>query len=133
MELSYKVGLGKIYTEQEIQQQKKSLSFAREYDLSFEAGIDGLNANDIDACIADKYDPTFHNGLTCWAGATLVIARANGKMEVMKELEVNHADPDLMRRTIHSIVQEYSLCHLFIKSSSIYLIDNCARTMAFQM
>ena len=69
MELSYKVGLGKIYTEQEIQQQKKSLSFGREYDVSFEAGIDGLfNATDIDACIADKYDPTFHNGLTCWAG-----------------------------------------------------------------
>jgi hypothetical protein len=133
MELSYKVGLGKIYTKQEIELQKKSLSFNREYNLSFEAGIDALfNAQDIDSCIADSYDSTFHNGLTCWAGvdpgyssskfAIVVIAWANNKLQVMKELEVDHADPDLMRSTLHSIVQEYSLCRLFIDSSSIYLI-----------
>jgi hypothetical protein len=133
MELSYKIGLGKIYTEQEIEQQKRSLSFAREYNLSFESGIDGLfNSNDIDQCIADKYDPTFHNGLTCWAGidpgystskfGIVVIAWANGKIQVMKELEVVHADPDLMRYELHKIVQQYSICRLFIDSSSIYLI-----------
>jgi Terminase large subunit, T4likevirus-type, N-terminal len=133
MELSYKVGLGKIYTEQEIELQKKSLSFNREYNLSFEAGIDALfNAQDIESCIAETYDSTFHNGLTCWAGvdpgystskfAIVVIAWADGKIQVMKELEVDHADPDLMRHTIHELVQEYSLCRLFIDSSSIFLI-----------
>jgi hypothetical protein len=38
------------------------------------------------------------------------------------ELEVDHADPDLMRKTLHSVVQEWSLCRLFIDSSSIFLI-----------
>ena len=134
MELSYKVGLGKIYSEQEIEHQRNnSRSFNREYPLSFDAGIDALfNAQDIDSCIADTYDSTFHNGLTCWAGvdpgystskfAIVVIAWANGKIQVMKELEVEHADPDLMRYTIHELVQEYSLCRLFIDSSSIFLI-----------
>jgi hypothetical protein len=57
MELLYKVGLGKIYTEQEIELQKKSLSFASEYDLSFESGIDALfNAQDLEAVFLDRYD-----------------------------------------------------------------------------
>ncbi len=133
MELSYKVGLGKIYTEQEIALQKRSLSFSREYNISFEAGIDGLfNPQDIDMCIADKYDPIFHNGLTTWCGidpgystskfAMVVIAWANGKLQVMKELEIEHADPDEMRQTIHRIIQEYNICRCFIDSSSVYLI-----------
>lgn len=40
----------------------------------------------------------------------------------MHELEVDHADPDQMRHELHNIIQQYSLCRLFIDSSSIYLI-----------
>ena len=40
----------------------------------------------------------------------------------MREIEVEHADPDLMRMQIHSIVQEFNICRLFIDSSSIQLI-----------
>ena len=94
LELPYAAGLNwvanKIYTEQEIAIQRKSLSFPREMQCSFEAGVDALlNATDIDLCIADKYDPTFTNGLTCWGGvdpgystskfALVVIAWLDGK------------------------------------------------------
>jgi late competence protein required for DNA uptake (superfamily II DNA/RNA helicase) len=42
MFLSYKVGLNKIYTPEEIEIQKKSLSFEKEYNLSFESGLDSI-------------------------------------------------------------------------------------------
>ena len=45
----------------------------------------------------------------------------------MHELEIDRADPDTMRRTIHSIVQQYSLCRLFIDSSSILLIRHLCK------
>lgn len=130
LELPYQVGLNKIYSEQEI---RKSLSFPREMECSFESSIDALfNSYNIDQCVADKYDTTFYNGLSCWAGcdpgfssirfAIVVISYINGKLQVMKELEVEHADPDTMRQTIHELVQQYNLCRLFIDSSSVYLI-----------
>jgi hypothetical protein len=135
MELSYKVGINKIYTSEEIEIQKKSLSFAREMDCSFESGIDSLfNANAIDACIADKYDPTFQNGLTCWCGVDpgystshfgiIVVAWANGKIQVMEEIEQEHADPDRMRHILHSLITKYSLCRLFIDFSRIKYIEH---------
>lgn len=133
MELPYQVGLNKIYTEQEIAIQRKSLSFPREMECSFESSIDALfNSYSIDQCIADKYDTTFYQGLTCWGGcdpgfstskfATVVIAWANGKLQVMHEEEVEYANPDIMRSRLHSIIQEWNLCRLFIDSSSIFLI-----------
>jgi len=57
MYLSYKTGLGKIYTSEEIEIQKKSLSFAKEYDLCFESGLDAIfNPADLEVVFSDKYD-----------------------------------------------------------------------------
>jgi hypothetical protein len=129
MELLYKVGLGKIYTEQEIELQKKSLSFAREYDLSFESGIDAIfNAQDIEAAINDKYDTSDEActlpSVTKWLGVDAgfstsafglcIIQWKDNKLEVVYELEEKHADLDNMRKLIHSLIQKYHICRVFL-------------------
>jgi hypothetical protein len=55
--MPYTIGLGKIYTEEEIQEAKKSPSFKREYDLSYGFGVGNVfRPEDIDNCIVDKLE-----------------------------------------------------------------------------
>jgi hypothetical protein len=60
--LPYTVGLGTIYTKQQIQEQKKSPSFEQEYNLKFLGGIGNIfNQLDVDAAITKKYDISMKN------------------------------------------------------------------------
>ena len=56
--LNYKLGVGKIYDEQEIEAEKHKRYFPKEYDNKF-AGAEGnlFNPEDVRACIDDTYDP----------------------------------------------------------------------------
>jgi hypothetical protein len=137
MELSYKVGLGKIYTEQEIELQKKSLSFAREYNLSFESGIDALfNVQDLEAVFSDKYDTSEKActipSITRWLGVDFGAASSatglcilqfrDQKMEVVYEAELKYADGDSLRSLIHSLISKYHICRCFVDGSSVFMI-----------
>ena len=136
MEFSYKVGLNKIYTEQEIEQQKAtSLSFPREYDLSFDISQNAIfNVQDIEVAINDKYEiediPA--TSTTHWIGidpgfstskfGIVVIRWRDNKIEVVFESETEHADLEAVRKQIHSLIQHWHACRVFIDSSSISLI-----------
>lgn len=55
--LGYQLGLGKIYTESEIEQAKLSPSFAREYDLQYGFGLGNIFLNtEIDAACSIAYN-----------------------------------------------------------------------------
>jgi hypothetical protein len=58
--LNYTVGLGKIYSHEEIRKARASPSFDREYDLKYAGKIGNIfHARDIDAAIelGRQYDP----------------------------------------------------------------------------
>lgn len=63
--LNYKLGVNKIYDEQEIEEEKLKPYFPREYDNKF-AGAEGnlFNRLDVYACIDDKYDPSISHAET---------------------------------------------------------------------
>lgn len=95
---SYKVGVGKMWTEQEIEQQKRSPSFEREYNLSFEHNVGNIyNYQDIEQAQDDTYslaeaevtspnywramsiDPAFGTSEL----GIIIIQKKNGKLEVV--------------------------------------------------
>ena len=147
MYLSYKAGLNKIYSPEEIEIQKMSLSFAREYDLSFESGIDALfSPADIAVVTSEPYDcsdNSINASGTFWLGCDpgfstssfglVVITFVDGKIQLMYENEVKHADLDEMRGLIHSLIGKYSICRCFIDSSSISLIRQYCKISQFLM
>ena len=137
MYLSYKVGLNRIYTPQEIAIQKKSLSFEKEYNLSFELGIDALfNAQDLEIVFSDKYDTSDEActlpSMSRWCGVDcgyatsafgiVIIQWRDNKMEVVYESEVKNAEADSMRTLIHSLVTKYHLCRIFCDGSSVSFV-----------
>jgi hypothetical protein len=135
MELSYKVGLGKIYSEQEIELQKKSLSFEKEYNLNFNTSLDAIfNTQDIDAVVNDPYviEDVPTTSTTHWIGidpgfstskfGIVCIRWRDNKIEVVYESETEHADLEAVREQIHSLIQHWRACRVFIDSSSISLI-----------
>jgi hypothetical protein len=66
--LDYTYGIGKIYTEDEIEKAKASPSFEREYNLKYLGRIGNVfHAKDIEAAIEKgrKYDPDTFNNIYC--------------------------------------------------------------------
>jgi hypothetical protein len=62
--LDYTYGLDKIYTREEIEKAKVSLSFEREYNLKYLGGIGNVfYTKDIDLALENgkQYDPNFSN------------------------------------------------------------------------
>lgn len=46
----------------------------------------------------------------------------DNKIEVVYELEEKHADLDNMRKLIHSLIQKYHICRVFLDGSSVFLV-----------
>jgi hypothetical protein len=56
--LPYKIGMGTIYSDDEIAKAMESPSFEREYNLKYLGGIGNLfHISDVMACITEEYDP----------------------------------------------------------------------------
>jgi hypothetical protein len=137
----YTVGLGKIYTQAEIDDAKQSPSFEREYNLKFLGRIGNVfRQQDIQASLDngtrcyDPQDPSHWNhttgkvlgvdpGFASSACGFCVIQMRNGGVEVL------HAD-DLETPSFEEVVEEtfkliyrYGLNKIFIDSSNQSLIE----------
>jgi len=95
-EMSYKVGLDKIYDRAYIEKKKKEPEFEREYNLKFSGGVGNFfDIDSIDACVCDDYDPYTPNreAITIMSNDTgysddskftrIIASWFNGKIHVM--------------------------------------------------
>ena len=61
-------------------------------------------------------------GFSTSAFGLCIIQWKDNKLEVVYELEEKHADLDNMRKLIHSLIQKYHICRVFLDGSSVYLV-----------
>ncbi|MGI8720555.1 MAG: hypothetical protein ACR2KF_08545 [Nitrososphaeraceae archaeon] len=137
--LPYQVGLGKIYSQEEITEQMKSPSFNKEYCLAYEGGKGNLfQPEQIDAIVklAEQYkdipinpynllslgcDPAFGSSST----AIIVCEHIKEKgIIIVRHSElIEHGDPNAVADKIFNWHRKYFNCWIFIDGSSRALIN----------
>lgn len=130
LKLSYEVGLGKIYSQDEIEKAKHSPSFEREYMLKFLGGIGNVFTQaQVDACVnlGEQYkhlpiNPyAIHSiGVDIGFGSsnTAVVATdfipEQAKIRVIYSQEWEHGDPQAIVNLIFSLYLQYGTDNTFI-------------------
>ena len=116
IELFYKLGLGKIYTDYEIEQAKKMPSFEREYNGKYGVGEGNIFPYQlVDACI-EEYDLTPGTGLTVLAVdsaygtskfAIVAVERKKGIVYIKEAVEFERPSPSAMIERVVEMSNEY--------------------------
>ena len=140
LKLSYEVGLGKIYTDEEIEKAKHSPSFEREYMLKFLGGIGNVfTQSQVDACVnlGEQYkhmavnpycihsigvDPGFGSSNTAVV-ATEFLPEPDNKIRVIFSEEYEHADPQAITNLMFKLYLQYGADNTFL------FIDGSSRAM----
>jgi hypothetical protein len=88
--LDYTYGLGKIYSQEEINRAKAYISFDREDDLKFTGGAgDVFHRIEVDAITSDSYDPTQPNlQAPHWMGVDPGFGSSSTAIEVVHAEEI---------------------------------------------
>jgi len=136
--LDYTYGLGKIYTEEEIEKAKQSPSFEREYNLKY-LGLIGnvFHTSDIDAAIekGKLYNPpnsiddvNFHThkslgidpGFGSSAFGVVVVEKANLQLQVLEAEEYQKATFENMLHVVDSLLRKYgrSINKIYVDASN---------------
>jgi terminase large subunit-like protein len=137
--LDYTYGLGYIYSQQEIDNAKKSGSFAREYDLRF-AGIEGtlFHQQDIDRAVerGKLYNPDSFNTLARFTSTSLGIDPAYGSsnfglcvttwqndhIEILYAQEFSRPDFNEMLQRVYDLMSKYDVSKTYIDGSAVAFI-----------
>lgn len=131
--LPYTVGVGNIYSEQDIQEAKKSPSFEREYNLKYGYGIGNVFLpQQIDACEKISYEPdVWYEGNTSMGidpafGSSrfaFVVSRlANSRVEILEAEEHEKADFNDMVGRAMEFIQKHKIEKVFVDGSDPGLI-----------
>jgi hypothetical protein len=121
--MDYTYGLGKIYTEEEIDKAKSSPSFEREYNLQYLGGIGNVfHTKDIDAAIekGKLYDLTTSNaysqkcmGIDPAYGSSsfgiVVVQFVDGQLRIMHAEEYKRPDFNEMLQKVWDLLVKYSV------------------------
>lgn len=134
IQLPYTVGLGNIYSEQDIIEAKKSPSFEREYNLKYGYGIGNIFLpQQVDACEKIPYNPDeiIRKAPSCMGidpafGSSkfaFVVSRlANGRVEILEAEEHEKADfNDMVARAIEFKIK-HNIEKIFVDGSNPELI-----------
>jgi len=117
MFLPYTVGLGKIYTELEIEQGKKSLSFEREYNLKYGMGIGNIFPYQLVDGITQDYNLTIQNGdkVLCIDPAygsskfgILGAEKLDGIIYIKEAMQIERASPTAMLDLVSLKANDYN-------------------------
>lgn len=136
MYFSYKTGLHKVYSEQEIERARASPSFSREMDLQFLGNVgNAFKQEDIDAAIADSYDPNanYSGTVSHWMGidsgfgssktAICIVRWVNNKLEVVYASEFDRILFSDLVNLIRRLVYKYpTMAKIFCDGSSASLV-----------
>jgi hypothetical protein len=132
--LDYSYGLGYIYSQQEIDEAKKSGSFSREYDLKFLGEIGNVyHTKDIDASIelGKKYSPEnfspFHFATTAMgldpaygssAFGIVITQFADGIIQILYASEFYKPDFNVMLDTVHGLMSKYGVLKVYVDGAN---------------
>jgi hypothetical protein len=130
--MDYTYGLGKIYTEEEIDKAKISPSFEREYNLQYLGGIGNVfHTKDIDAAIekGKLYDPTTSNiysqkcmGIDPAYGSSsfgiIVVQFVDGQLQIMHAEEYKRPDFNKMLQKVWDLLVKYSVRKVMIDGAN---------------
>jgi hypothetical protein len=140
MRLPYTVGVGKIYTEQEIEMAKRSPSFEREYNLKYGFGIGNLFLSEqIDRAIIDEdksqeydYLVSENIGTSVSIGidpgfgsskfAIVAITELDGKLYVLHSQEFEKADISTMEYVCSQVIARFNAEKVYIDAMNPELI-----------
>jgi hypothetical protein len=133
--LDYKVGLGKIYSQEEIEKLKRSPSFEREYCCRY-LGHQGntFRPEDIERCKSIKYDPDKINRFAAislgidpgWGSSAFAISilQLNNEMiEVLYASEFEKADYNEMLNKAYELYLKFSPTKIYIDGLHLRLLD----------
>ena len=134
----YTVGLGKMWTLDEIKLQMQSPSFEREYHLKFLGQLGNLfPAHEIDACAAE-YDLTYNNGCVHWLGvdpgygsskfAAVIVRWRDGKIEVVHCENIARILYSKSVTLINQLITRYKVCKCYVDQSSASLVHELRQT-----
>jgi hypothetical protein len=130
--LNYTVGLGKIYTHEEIRKARASPSFDREYDLKYAGKIGNIfHARDIDAAIelGRQYDPRGNYDSPKSLGidpafgssnfAFVITQIANGRLEVVYAEEFERPDfVEMVDTAVELVKYQYNINKVYVDGSN---------------
>lgn len=134
--LGYQVGLGTIYTNQDIERARRSPSFEREYNLKYLGAIGNVfNPADIDAAIAIDYPivqytddllfpPRLQAVMGCdpgWGSSNfgIVISHfVDGKIRIVHSSQAVRANHDEMVDVVWDLIQRYNVTKVLIDASA---------------
>ncbi|MFL6403433.1 MAG: hypothetical protein ACJ71M_08155, partial [Nitrososphaeraceae archaeon] len=132
--LDYTYGIGKIYSEEEIEKAKQSPSFEREYNLKYLGKIGNVfHTKDIEAAIEKgrKYDPDTFNRVylssrsmgidPAWGSSAfgIVITQwEDNHIQIMHAEEYHRPDYNEMLSTVYSLMSKYSVDKVYIDGAN---------------
>jgi hypothetical protein len=130
--LDYTYGIGKIYSEEEIQKAKASPSFEREYNLKYLGKIGNVfHTEDIEAAIEEgrKYNPDIIIPFTSTsmgidpaygssAFGIVVTQWADGIVQIMHAEEYHRPDYNEMLSTVYSLMTKYDVDKVYIDGAN---------------
>ena len=137
MYLSYKTGLNKVYTLQEIERARASPSFEREMNFKFLGTVrNAFNIEDINAAVtADSYDPDadYSGTVSHWLGldsgfgssktAICIVRWVNDKLEVVFSQEFERILFSDLVNMVRQLVYWYpTMCKILVDGSSASLV-----------
>ncbi len=129
----YRVGIGRMWTLQEIEMQKQSPSFQREYNLKFLGGAgDIFNPLDIDQITNESYPLTKDQWFVTWMGldpgwgssetGIVIVRLRDTKLEtVYAESFARPLYNDIINR-VRQLALDWSTCKIFVDGSAAGLI-----------
>ncbi|MFL6421606.1 MAG: hypothetical protein ACJ71P_19675, partial [Nitrososphaeraceae archaeon] len=132
--LDYTYGIGKIYTQEEIEKAKQSPSFEREYNLKYLGKIGNVfHTKDIEAAIEKgrKYDPDTFNRVylssrsmgidPAWGSSAfgIVITQwEDNHIQIMHADEYTKPDYNEMLSTVYSLMSKYNVDKVYIDGAN---------------
>lgn len=132
--LPYTIGIGTIYTAEQIVQNMKSPSFPQEYDLKYMGGIGNVfHYEDIDFITNDKYNPAEYNpiashfmGIDVGFGpsdtAIVVTRYQNNKIEVIHTETISKGLYEDIITKIVELIERYRIGKVYVDGSAVSLI-----------
>jgi hypothetical protein len=141
LKLDYTVGLGKIYSKEEIEKAKASPSFEREYNLRYLGLIgDSFRQSDILRATSYEYDPDeFHESWESAMGVDVAFGSSNfaitittlvdDKIRVIFSEEYERPDHQSMVQLCADLIERYNCIHAYIDGSQPGFISSLKRAI----
>lgn len=135
MFLSWKTGLNKIYTEKEIELQRQSPSFEKEYNLRFEYGVGNVfHYEDIDAAIEpyqvqtdNPYATRFIGLDPAWGSSKFGVVVVEWFDNTFRVLYADSWERPLFNDAIEKVIalaQTYNCCKIFCDGANPSVIQS---------